>query len=238
MTEKKLNRTVCEFPMQSKLGQLKLATNAKSNVLQAYKQHHSQQQHHAANTIRKVVIIIIGYYLTHHEILLDYLYINIYCISIKTSQTLLNQSYGGGGESRDLLTSAATAEDMESMLLESMVSYRDVPVMKDLLATQKRIRAILDEWVSYCRTSLNIMSPAMYILPELSSRGHRRPVGERLMRLSLLESPLDRTKSKSAECLRVPLDLRHKPNNNNNRGVIIDNDDDLRSRSKSALIGT
>lgn len=40
--------------MQSKLGQIKIATNAKSAVLQTYKQHHAQQQQQAAHSIRKV----------------------------------------------------------------------------------------------------------------------------------------------------------------------------------------
>lgn len=48
-------------------------------------------------------------------------------------------------------------------LLESTVSYRDVPVMKDLLVIQKRIRSILEEWLIYCRNSLGVLNPNMYI---------------------------------------------------------------------------
>lgn len=50
----KLNRTISDFPMQSKIGQLKIMPNAKSNTLQSYRQHHASQQQHAANSIRKV----------------------------------------------------------------------------------------------------------------------------------------------------------------------------------------
>lgn len=50
--------------MQSKIGQLKIMPNAKSNTLQSYRQHHASQQQHAANSIRKVRKILLNYNIT------------------------------------------------------------------------------------------------------------------------------------------------------------------------------
>lgn len=110
-----------------------------------------------------------------------------------------------------------------------MVSYRDVPAMKDLLTTQKKIRNLLDEWLNYCRTSLNIMQPDMYILPELKNRSF----GINALRLKNPSPLLDRSKSKSAEVLRSPLDFIDLTK-------IISSADKMSNlaRSKSALIGT
>lgn len=51
-------------------------------------------------------------------------------------------------------------------LLETTISYKDVPVMKDLLVIQKRIRTILEEWLTHCRSSLGVLSPNLYIFPD------------------------------------------------------------------------
>ncbi len=51
-------------------------------------------------------------------------------------------------------------------LLEPTVSYREIPVMKDLYTVQKRIRVLLEDWQHHCRLSLNILSPDQYIFPE------------------------------------------------------------------------
>lgn len=44
--------------------------------------------------------------------------------------------------------------------------------MKDLLLIQKKIRSILEEWLSFCRNSLSILEPDLYILPDFPSK-HR-----------------------------------------------------------------
>jgi hypothetical protein len=51
-------------------------------------------------------------------------------------------------------------------LLETTISYRDVPVMKDLLVIQKKIRSVLEDWLVYCRSSLGVLNPNMYIFPD------------------------------------------------------------------------
>ena len=51
-------------------------------------------------------------------------------------------------------------------LLETTISYRDVPIMKDLLVIQKKIRSILEDWLFYCRNSLGVLNPNMYIFPD------------------------------------------------------------------------
>jgi hypothetical protein len=53
-TIKKLNRTICDLPLQSKIGQLKLQTNAKTAQLLAYRQAHAQHQQQASQLTRKV----------------------------------------------------------------------------------------------------------------------------------------------------------------------------------------
>lgn len=114
-------------------------------------------------------------------------------------------------------------------ILEHMVTFRDVPAMKDLLTTQKKIRNLLDDWLSYCRTQLHIMSPKMYILPELAplKRTGVRRRGHAI-------SP-DRKRSRSAEVMGSSLDFHsavESPIRNTIRYF-----PDIRTRSKSAFIG-
>ncbi len=71
--------------------------------------------------------------------------------------------------------------------------------MKDLLVTQKKIRSILEDWLLFCRNSLGIMEPEMYILPDLPNK-------HKISRLNENHSDFDkivlhRHKSKSAENL-------------------------------------
>jgi hypothetical protein len=54
--------------------------------------------------------------------------------------------------------------------LETIVSYRDVPLLKDLLLIQKKFRSIIDEWLMYCRTCLAVMPPDKYLISFMSSR--------------------------------------------------------------------
>ena len=82
------------------------------------------------------------------------------------------------------------------------MSYKDIPVMKDLLVTQKKIRSILEDWLVFCRNSLGIMEPEMYILPDLPNK-------HKISRLNENHSDFDkivlhRHKSKSAENLITP----------------------------------
>lgn len=91
-------------------------------------------------------------------------------------------------------------------LLESSVSYKDVPVMKDLLLTQKKIRKILDEWLAYCRSSLGILDPEMYLMPDMP------PIKSKDTRFLESHSDFDkvkmcRRKSRSAENLTFKYDL-------------------------------
>lgn len=71
--------------------------------------------------------------------------------------------------------------------------------MKDLLVIQKKIRSLLEEWLQYCRNSLSILEPDMYILPDL-------PAKHKISRLNENHSDFDKIvlhkcKSKSAENL-------------------------------------
>ena len=71
--------------------------------------------------------------------------------------------------------------------------------MKDLLVIQKKIRSLLEEWLQYCRNSLSILEPDMYILPDL-------PAKHKIARLNENHSDFDKIvlhkcKSKSAENL-------------------------------------
>lgn len=50
-------------------------------------------------------------------------------------------------------------------LLDSTISFKDIPVMKDLLSIQKKIRNIFEDWKTHCRSSLKILSPELYIFP-------------------------------------------------------------------------
>jgi hypothetical protein len=77
--------------------------------------------------------------------------------------------------------------------------------MKDLLQIQKKIRKTLEEWLTYCRNSLGIMEPEMYIMPDL-------PIRPKDTRFNENHSDFDkiafyRRKSKSAENLTVRYDL-------------------------------
>jgi hypothetical protein len=104
-------------------------------------------------------------------------------------------------------TSASTRGDLSRLsdsskidkLLESSVSFKDIPVMKDLLILQKKIRSLLEEWLQYCRNSLSILEPDMYILPDL-------PTKHKVTRLNENHSDFNKivlfkTKSRSAENL-------------------------------------
>ena len=71
--------------------------------------------------------------------------------------------------------------------------------MKDLLVIQKKIRSLLEEWLQYCRNSLSILEPDMYILPDL-------PAKHKITRLNENHSDYDKIvlhkcKSRSAENL-------------------------------------
>lgn len=54
---------------------------------------------------------------------------------------------------------------IEKLLETSNVPYKDIAAMRDLLTVQKRIRTILEDWQSHCRSCLNILSPTQYIFP-------------------------------------------------------------------------
>ena len=115
--------------------------------------------------------------------------------------------------------------------------------MKDLLVTQKRIRKLLEEWLTYCRNALGILEPDMYIMPDL-------PMKSKDPRFNAEHDDYDkiafyRLKSRSAENLthqydlfdmpkekKTKLEKRHKTN--------AENDSDKKRprilRSKSAFI--
>lgn len=121
---------------------------------------------------------------------------------LKTSQ-ILDQSFQAA-TSKDFSSNSRIDEcdpgkQLES-ILEHMVSFRDVPAMKELLTIQKKIRNLLDEWLNYCRTSLNIMAPSMYILPEL------KLVRNNNTKRNMSRSQLN-NRSRSAEMLRSALDF-------------------------------
>ena len=90
-------------------------------------------------------------------------------------------------------------------LLDSTVSYKDVPVMKDLLVIQKKIRKILDDWLNYCRNSLGILDPEMYILPDLPIKKKETRFDEN--HVDFEKVAFYRRKSRSAENLTVKYDL-------------------------------
>lgn len=175
---------------------------------------------------------------------------------------MLDQSFQA---SKDFTTSVAShtrtideAHELSSSklesILENMVSYRDVPAMKDLLLTQKKIRSLLDDWLNYCRTSLNIMAPSMYILPELKLI---RDTNDRVKKRNRKSSPplTERKKSHSAELMRrtrlgdfdlSPIDLQtssspmRDPASNSILklpDLIVERFNDRIQRSKSAFIG-
>jgi hypothetical protein len=109
-----------------------------------------------------------------------------------------NSAGEGGGSRQDKM-------DKLDKLIDSTVSYKDVPVMKDLLHLQKKIRKTLEEWLSYCRNSLGILEPEMYIMPDL-------PIRPKGTRFDMNHSDFDkiafyRRKSRSAENLTVKNDL-------------------------------
>lgn len=64
-----------------------------------------------------------------------------------------------------IMTASSFRDARIDKLLEQNVSYRDIPVMKELLIIQKKIRGYLEEWQGHCRRSLNILSPELYIFP-------------------------------------------------------------------------
>jgi hypothetical protein len=146
------------------------------------------------------------------------------------------------------------------------VSYRDVPAMSELLTTQKKIRSILKDWLNYCRTSLKIMEPDMYILPELNNQPpnqqrqqQQQQQHQQFSRFNKNHSNyekivLHRRKSKSADIStrdsrrRVLVFNNNDPNNTKNKSTTSNNkvadqivtvklDLDQQRRSKSALIG-
>lgn len=130
-------------------------------------------------------------------------------------------------------------------LLEKTVSFKDVPLMKDLLITQKKIRSLLEDWLGYSRTCLSIMEPNLYILPDL-------PVGNRPDRLNENHSDYNkiifhRRKSRSVENFssnsRFNFDSElldrskaYKKSSMLNRSVDSNSIIDDEKRSKSALI--
>jgi hypothetical protein len=124
---------------------------------------------------------------------------------------------------------------LEKLLFDSTVSHKDVPLLKDLLAIQKKIRGILEDWLAYCRTSLNIMQPDMYLLPELPPMTGRHNKASRLNKnhVDYEKIVLYRRKSKSAENAknRRPFDETSSEFNFKRLNQLRDN------RSKSALMG-
>lgn len=125
------------------------------------------------------------------------------------------------------------------------MSFKDVPLMKDLLITQKKIRSILEEWLVYSRSCLSILEPNLYILPDF-------PVSNRVNRLNENHSDFNkiifhRRKSKSVEnfssASRFNFDLellgRNKPSKKSSmlyKSVEFNPMADEEKRSKSALI--
>lgn len=111
------------------------------------------------------------------------------------SHLLHNSNLSANTSSKDLLDSSLRIDK----LLETTISYKDIPVMKDLLTIQKKIRSLLEDWLLHCRTSLGIMQPDMYILPDF-------PPKQKTTRLNEHHSDFNkivfhRRKSKSVENL-------------------------------------
>jgi len=86
-------------------------------------------------------------------------------------------------------------------ILESTVSFKDIPVMKDLLVIQKKIRSIMEDWLNACRSSLCVPQPNFFILADL----HYKHKATRLNKnhSDFQKIVLHRRKSKSAEQLNL-----------------------------------
>lgn len=148
-----------------------------------------------------------------------------------------------------------SASKLDKLFFDSTVSHKDVPVIKDLLVVQKKIRNLLEDWLSHCRSSLSILEPDMYLLPELAMNKHK------YNRLNRNHADFDkivlyRRKSKSAENLSANASIHHPHPHRNTiftdaKKLLLKSNnhaskDDLRhgrfiiteqKRSKSALIG-
>jgi hypothetical protein len=148
----KINKTVSDVPMKSKIGQLKLTSNTKAPIQAPTKTVTSHSHLHSSN------------------------------MSANTS-------------SKDLLESSLRIDK----LLETTISYKDIPVMKDLLTIQKKIRSLLEDWLLHCRTSLGIMSPDMYILPDFPQKHKTTRLNEHHSDFNKIV--FHRRKSKSVENL-------------------------------------
>jgi hypothetical protein len=120
-------------------------------------------------------------------------------------------------------------------IIESSVSYKDVPVMKELLQLQKKIRNILEDWLNYCRNSLSILEPEMYIMPDLPTKDRTRfnEDHDDFQKIAFY-----RRKSKSAENLTTNFNLfeiRSKKFNANSNSQMFKSKSKL-FRSKSAFL--
>ncbi|RNA29347.1 hypothetical protein BpHYR1_032044 [Brachionus plicatilis] len=196
-----LNRSVCEFPMKSRLSMLKVSPNAKPQQISSYKQYHHQQQISNQNGLKASIYL--------------------------------------GQNSKE-------SEKVKiDKLLEKTVSFKDVPLMKDLLITQKKIRSLLEDWLAYSRSCLSILEPNLYILPDF-------PVRHRINRLNENHSDFNkiifhRRKSRSVENFsstnRFNFDYElqgrskaHKKGSMLNKSIDFSPLIDEEKRSKSALI--
>ncbi len=72
----------------------------------------------------------------------------------------------------DRRVSVAVAVDVardariDKLLESTNVSYKDIPVIRELLSIQKKIRNVLEDWQLHCRNSLKILSPELYIFSQ------------------------------------------------------------------------
>ncbi len=148
----KINKTVSEVPMKSKIGQQKLTANTKAPIQAPIKPVTTHTHLHSSN------------------------------LSANTS-------------SKDLLENSLRIDK----LLETTISYKDIPVMKDLLTIQKKIRSLLEDWLLHCRTSLSIMQPDMYILPDFPQKHQTNRLNEHHSDFNKIV--FHRRKSKSVENL-------------------------------------
>lgn len=131
-----------------------------------------------------------------------------------------------------------TRDSRIEKLLESTVSYKDIPVIKDLLAIQKKIRNVLEEWQLHCRKSLKILSPDLYIFSQpintdtcnRLNRNHR-DFNKIILHKRKSQSVLGCSDSNSIQGLDNQATERSHETADDKRSV------EIYSRSKSAMLG-
>jgi hypothetical protein len=115
--------------------------------------------------------------------------------TVQKQNHLQSSNISANNSSKEIIDSSIKIDK----LLDTTVSYKDIPLMKDLLNIQKKIRSLLEDWLSHIRNSLGIMQPNMYILPDLPQKHKTSRLNEH--HSDYYKIVFHRRKSKSVENL-------------------------------------